>query len=143
MDESASERPASWDIRDEMARKIGTEKGGEWYWVGDYGDDDYYKLGGQEVSANAVASSIQHRMLQEGIISAVHGMPVESGRETRTATFYQKGPNFETKKDRLQAIITDVWSSYSRNPLKYADTMSKIQPDKSYLLNKIDKTPKS
>ena len=141
MEEGKDARPASWDIRDDMASKLGAEKGGEWYWVGDYGDNDYYKLGGQDVSANAVAGSIQHRMIQEGIISTVQGVPVQSGRETRTATFYQKGPNFDTKKDRVQAIVTETWASFSRNPLKYADTVEKY-PDKSHLLNKIDKTPK-
>jgi len=118
MEQVKEERPAHWDVRDEMARRLGGERGGEWYWVGDYGDNDYYKLGGQDVSANAIAGSIQHRMMQEGIISAVHEIPVEMGRETRTATFYQKGPNSETKKDRVQAIVSETWASFSRNPLK-------------------------
>ncbi len=141
MEESKDEIPASWGVRDEMARKLGSEKGGEWYWVGDYGDNDYYKLGGQDVSANAVANSIQHRMTQEGIISTVQGIPVQSGRETRTATFYQKGPNFDTKKDRVQAIVTGAWADFSRNPLQHANTVEKY-PDKSHLLDKIDKAPK-
>jgi len=119
MEEGKGERPAIWNIRDEMARKLGRENGGEWYWVGDRGNNDYYKLGGRDVSTNAVASSIQHRMIQEGIISAVQEIPVQSGRETRTATFYQKGPNFDAKQDRVQAIVTEVWAGFSRNPLKY------------------------
>lgn len=141
MEEGKEERPAHWAVRDEMARKLGSERGGEWYWVGDYGDNDYYKLGGKDVSANAVAGSIQQRMMGEGIISAAQGIPVQSGREIRTATFYRKGPNFDAKKGRVQTIVYQVWASFSRNPLKYADTVGKY-PDKSNLLNKIDKIPK-